>query len=43
MIATDMVKGMQAESAAENPTEATRTIANIRDNPDASLVDKGTR
>ena len=38
--ATDILKGMQAESAADNPTEATRTIANIRDNPNASLVDK---
>ena len=38
--ATDMIKGMQAESAAENPTVATRTIANIRENPDASLVEK---
>ena len=31
---------MDANFTAENPTVATRTIANIRDNPDASLVEK---
>ena len=31
---------LDAKFTAENPTVATRTIANIRDNPDASLVEK---
>ena len=35
-----MLKGMQAESADDNPTEATWTIANILNNPAASLVER---
>ena len=32
---------LDANFTAENPMVATRTIANIRDNPDASLVEMG--
>ena len=38
--ATDLLKGMHAESAAENPTKATLTVKNIQDDPYASLIDK---
>ena len=38
--ATDLLKGMHAKSAAENPTKATLTVKNVQDDPYASLIDK---
>ena len=38
--ATAMVKELDATSADTNTEEVTQVVANIRDNPDASLVDK---
>ena len=38
--ATDLFKGMHAMSVAANPTEATRTVKNVQDDPYASLIDK---
>ena len=38
--ATDIFKGMHAMSVAANPTEATRTVKNVQNNPYASLIDK---
>ena len=38
--ATDLLKGIDAKSAAENPMEATRTVKNVQDDPYASLIDK---
>ena len=37
---TAMVNKLDAKSAAANPKEVTQTVANVQDNPDASLVDK---
>ena len=38
--ATDLLKEMHAESAAENPTKATLTVKNVQEDPHASLIDK---
>ena len=38
--ATDLLKGMHADSADENPTEATQTVKNIQDDPYPSQIDK---
>ena len=38
--ATDLIEGIHAQRADENPTKATQTVTKIRDNPTASLIDR---
>ena len=36
----EMVRGMSAQTAADDPEEAKQAIENVRENPEASLIDK---
>ena len=36
----EILRDMNAETAADNPQEATQVVANVRENPGASLIDK---